>query len=105
MAPPRYKFGTTLDPESLKNFEMLYFSSAIFSGVKDPNADVIQIQISGAKNDTWETLERITLYREGKEYREIPQRQPVQKQESTEETSKEENMENLSEESEENPFQ
>ena len=105
MAPPRYRFGTTLNPESLKDYDILYFSSAIFSGVKDPNADVIQIQINGAKNDAWETLARITLYREGKEYSEIPQRQPVQKQESIEETSKEENTENLSEEPEENPFQ
>lgn len=104
MAPPRHKFGISLDPESLQNFERFYLSIAVFSGRKDPNADVIQIQISGLKNENWETVGRIGIYRDGQEYRELPPIKPPEPKQETIDISKDEIKEGLSDDSEDDQF-
>ncbi len=105
MPPPRDRFGASLDTESLQDFERFYLSLSIWPGTKDPNADVIQIQLSGLKNEKWETVQRFAIYRDEQGYRQLPPRPPtIQKQETIESISKKEFKGNFSEESEDQSF-
>ena len=105
MAPPIFKCGKTIDLETLKNFERLYIGSAVFAVKKDPNAEVIRFRISGVKDENWEEIARISLYRDGEGYREIPVTPlPTQKQEAAEIISEQESLSDIPEESEESPF-
>ena len=97
MSFPRNRFGVSLDPESFQNFERFYLSVTIYPGKKDPNADVIAVQISGVKDEKWETIKRFSLYKDAQGYSQLPDRlPPVQNQEII---SKEDTAENLSNES------
>jgi len=112
MAPPKFNFWETLDPKVFQNYERTYLSVAVFSGKKDPTADVIRIKVTGLRNEQWETIGEIALYRDKIEYRKLPpQIQPVQKkesvdapdfpskQESIDSPSEIENIESISEQS------
>ena len=88
MAPPRDKFFTSLDPEAFQNVERIYLNMAIWPGTKDPNADVMQIRVTGLKNGNWEEIGRISIYKDQQGYRELPPRVPPEKQEDTEIPSK-----------------
>lgn len=100
MAPPKYSFRASIDPESFQDFERFFLNVAIFSGKKDPNADVIQIQISGLRNDNWETVSRIGVYRDEQGYRELPPLKPPAPKQEPIKLSKEEIIEGLSDDSE-----
>ena len=83
MAPPKFKFWKSLDPKVFQDCERGYLNVAVFSGKKDPTADVIQIRVTGLKNEQWETIGSIHLYKDKIEYIELPDTPPpVQKQES-----------------------
>ena len=107
MAPPREKFGLSIDKESLQDFERYYLSVAVFSGKKDPNADVLQIRLSGVRNEKWEEIGRISLYREQQGYRQMPglPRPSTQTQQSTIEFNEKDFDTTFNKEPEENPLQ
>ncbi len=90
MAPPRDKFGIDLIKESINKLESPRLSIAIWPGTKNPNADVIRIQIRGLANETYENAAEITIYRDEQGYRVLPplQQQVEQKQETIDDLSK-----------------
>lgn len=102
MAPPREKFFIPIDAESFQNVDRVYLNVGIWPGTKDPTADVIQVRISGLKNDSWEEIGRISIYRDGQGYRELPPRQPPEQRQ--EPISKKESTDTPTEESEDNLF-
>ncbi len=105
MSPPQDKFFIPLDTESFQNIERAYLNVAIWPGTKDPTADVIQIRLSGLKNEEWIEIGRISLYKDGQGYRKLPPRkQPEQQQETFNAISKQDHLDDLSKESEDNPF-
>ncbi|WP_455367505.1 hypothetical protein [[Eubacterium] cellulosolvens] len=105
MAPPKERFGLSIDSQLMQGFERYYLSVAIFSGVKDPSADVFQIRLSGVKNEKWEEIGRVNLYRDQQGYRQFPSI-PIsaQKQTPTLEVSKEDFEDTVDKESEDSSF-
>jgi len=105
MAPPKVRYGLRLESESLQNFERYYMSVAVFAGKRDPSAEVLQIRLSGVRNQKWEDIARIHLYRDQQGYSQMPTT-PVQssQRQDTEEASREEFDDMLSEESKKGPF-
>ena len=117
MSQPRDKFKLAIDPEAIQGIERIFLNVAIWPGTKDPSADVIRVSVDGLKNDNWETVDRISIYRDQQGYRELPRRPwpPTQEQDNIESSSEKKNeikkesedieSSNFSEENEQNPFE
>lgn len=68
------KFRLSLNPELFQNFERYYLSIAIWPGIKDPNADILKIQFTGLKNNNWEQIGEINLYKDKQGYKNLPKK-------------------------------
>jgi hypothetical protein len=79
--------------DTFHNVERGYLNVAIWPGTKDPTADVIQIRLSGLKNEEWIELGRLSLYKDDQGYRKLPPRQqPEQQQETFNNISKQDTL-------------
>jgi hypothetical protein len=69
---PKARFSTRLPDGN-------FLSLAVWSGKSDPSAEVLTIQVRGLKDEIWETVGRLAVYRtsDGK-YSMLPERSPVQ---------------------------
>ncbi len=55
-----------------------FLTMAVWPGKKDPNAEVLTIQIRHPTGDSWETVARLAVYRTSDgSYSQLPERQPT----------------------------
>jgi hypothetical protein len=53
---------------------------AVWPGKKDPNAEVLTVQIRHSTGSSWETVGRLAVYRTSEGgYSQLPERQPMNK--------------------------
>jgi len=53
---------------------------AVWPGKKDPNAEVLTVQIRHSTGSSWETVGRLAVYRTSEGgYSQLPERQPTNK--------------------------
>ena len=73
-----------------------YLTLAVWAGKKDPTAEVLTIQIRHSAGNSWETTDRLALYRTGDgNYSQLPERQPAketQEQKTTDNIPDEDNI-------------
>lgn len=69
---PKARFSTRLPDGN-------FLSLAVWSGKSDPSAEVLTIQIRSLKDQIWETVGRLAVYRTSDgQYSMLPERSPPQ---------------------------